>query len=166
MRRLALLLPLLGTVTWAQTAATRGPAAPTAVSRLLQTLREETTPDQAGLGFCVKVDKPGGFVGLEALLEARETGLSRRLRCLALDDPRAVVLGNEPVRLPWSGEVVSRVRSGGYGWSVGQSLAYAYLPIGLADVGTPLVVDVFGVRVGAVVVKDPVFDPRSARVHA
>jgi hypothetical protein len=47
MRRLALLLFLLGTATWAQNAATRGPAAPTAVSRLLQTLREETTPDQA-----------------------------------------------------------------------------------------------------------------------
>jgi glycine cleavage system aminomethyltransferase T len=43
--------------------------------------------------------RPGGFLGREAVLAARERGVTRRLRCLTLDDPRAVALGGEPVLL-------------------------------------------------------------------
>ena len=48
---------------------------------------------RSGLGFCVKLDKPGGFVGDDALREAKAAGLTRKLSLLVLDDPRAVVLG-------------------------------------------------------------------------
>ena len=60
-------------------------------------LTPETTPYEAGLGFCVKLAKEGGFVGRDALEAAREAGLTRRMSLLVLDDPRAVVLGAEPV---------------------------------------------------------------------
>ncbi len=53
------------------------------------TSRPETTPYEAGLGFCVKLDKPGGFEGREALRAVKAAGVTRRLRCLTLDDPRA-----------------------------------------------------------------------------
>ena len=53
-------------------------------------------------------------------------GPRKRLRCLVLDDAAAVCLGNEPVRV--DGEVVGRVTSGGYGFAVERSIAYAYLP--------------------------------------
>ena len=53
----------------------------------------ETDPYEAGLGFCVKLDKPGGFEGRDALAARKEQGLSRRLRCLTLADPRVVVAG-------------------------------------------------------------------------
>ena len=60
----------------------------------------ETTPDEAGLSFAVAMDKEGGFIGRDALLAAREAGgPAQRLRCLVLDDPRSVCLGNEPVRV-------------------------------------------------------------------
>ena len=39
----------------------------------------ETTPDEAGLGFCVKLDKPGGFIGADAVRAAREEGVRRSL---------------------------------------------------------------------------------------
>ena len=53
-----------------------------------------------GSGFCVKLDKPGGFEGRDALAgRARPTGLTRRLRAIVLDDPTAVVVGSEPVRV-------------------------------------------------------------------
>ena len=52
----------------------------------------------------------------------------RRLACLVLEDPRAVALGSEPVRV--AGELVGRVTSGGYGYTVERSIAYAYLPVG------------------------------------
>ena len=51
----------------------------------------------------------------------------RKLACLLLDDPRSVALGNEPVRA--GGEVVGRVTSGGYGYTVEKSIAYALLPV-------------------------------------
>ena len=89
-------------------------------------LTPETTPYEAGLGFCVKLDKEGGFVGRDALVSAREAGLTRRMSLLVLDDPRAVVIGAEPVSV--DGRVVGRVTSGGFGYTCEKSLAYAYLP--------------------------------------
>ena len=50
----------------------------------------------------------------------------RRLRCVVLEDPRSVALGNEPVRI--GGRDCGRVTSGGYGYTVQRSIAYAYLP--------------------------------------
>ena len=85
----------------------------------------EVDPYQAGLGFCVKLDK-GDFLGREALLKRRERPAETRLVCIALDDPRSVALGSEPVRI--AGETVGRVTSGGYGYSVERSIAYAFVP--------------------------------------
>ena len=56
----------------------------------------DDTPFEAGLGFAVKLDK-GEFIGRDALAARREP--ERRLCCLVLDDPRAVALGSEPVRV-------------------------------------------------------------------
>jgi glycine cleavage system aminomethyltransferase T len=109
----------------------------------------ETNPYEAGLGFCVKLDKEGGFVGDAALRAARQAGLSRRLSLLVLDDPRAVVLGSEPVLV--GDEVVGRVTSGGFGYTCEQSLAYAYLPVDLSKPGTEARVNLFGLHVPATV---------------
>ena len=124
----------------------------------------ETDPYEAGLGFCVKLDKPGGFEGRDALLSRREAGPSRRLSCLTLADPRAVVLGGEPVRV--GAQVIGRVTSGGYGYTTGASIAYAYLPVAAAAAGTEVTVNLFGDWVSGVVVAQPLLDPKSTRVHA
>jgi glycine cleavage system aminomethyltransferase T/glycine/D-amino acid oxidase-like deaminating enzyme len=105
-------------------------------------LTPETNPYEAGLGFCVKLDKPGGFIGAEALREAKAAGLSRKLVCIVLDDPRAVVLGAEPVRV--EGEVMGRVTSGGFGYTAEASIAYAYLPVSSAAVDTRVEINLFG----------------------
>lgn len=119
------------------------------------------TPFEAGLGFAVKMDK-GEFVGRAALAAAGEP--TRRLACLTLDDPRSIVLGSEPVR--HAGRPVGRVTTGGYGYSLGASIAYAYLPVALAEPGTRLSVGVFDADVGAVVAAEPRFDPAGARIRA
>jgi 4-methylaminobutanoate oxidase (formaldehyde-forming) len=119
----------------------------------------ETTPYEAGLGFCVKLDKAGGFEGRDALLAAREAGLTRRLRAIVLEDPRAVVVGSEPVRI--GDTVVGRVTSGGYGYSVGASIAYAYLPVD-AGPGTAVSVDLFGRWTPGSVATEPLYDPAGA----
>jgi len=126
-------------------------------------LTAETNPYEAGLGFCVKLDKPGGFLGADALRAARAAGIGRRLRAIVLSDPRRVVLGAEPVR--WAGEVVGRVTSGGYGYSVDASIAYAYLPAD-AKPGVEVEIDLFGTWVSGVVTKDPLVDPQGERVRS
>ena len=86
----------------------------------------DETPYEAGLGFAVKLDKEGGFIGREALVEAKEQGPRKRLVTILLEDPRSVALGNEPVRI--GGEICGRVTTGGYGYTVERSIAYAYVP--------------------------------------
>jgi 4-methylaminobutanoate oxidase (formaldehyde-forming) len=120
----------------------------------------DDTPFEAGLGFAVKLDK-GDFLGREALLAAQEP--TRRLRCLVLSDLRAVALGSEPVRV--EGDAVGRVTSGGYGYSVERSIAYAYLPAGL-DVGQPVEVEIFGEWVAGEIAAEPLFDPRGDRIRS
>jgi 4-methylaminobutanoate oxidase (formaldehyde-forming) len=122
----------------------------------------ETNPYEAGLGFCVKLDKPGGFLGADALRAVKDAGVTRRLRCITLDDPRSIALGSEPVRV--GDKVVGRVTSGGYGYTVGSSIAYAYLPTEV-EVGSTVSIDIFGQWVDGVVASDPLFDPRSTRVR-
>jgi heterotetrameric sarcosine oxidase gamma subunit len=125
-------------------------------------LTAETTPYEAGLGFCVKLDKRGGFEGREALVAAGAAGPRRRLRAMVLADPTTAVIGSEPVRI--GTEVVGRVTSGGFGYTLEQSIAYAYLPVA-ADVGTAVTIDLFGEWVDATVADEPLFDPTGARVR-
>ena len=122
----------------------------------------DETPYEAGLGFAVALEK-GDFIGRDALVAARAAGSRKRLRCLVLDDPRSVCLGNEPVRI--AGEIVGRVTSGGYGFSVERSIAYAYLPPDAA-IGSRGEVDVFGDWVGFEVVKEPLWDPAGDRLRS
>jgi glycine cleavage system T protein len=123
----------------------------------------DETPYEAGLGFAVKLDK-GDFLGRDALLAARERDPERLLACLVLEDPRSVALGSEPVRV--DGTVVGRVTSGGYGYTVGRSLAYAYLPAAAAELGARVEVEIFGEWVAGEVAREPLHDPDGERIRA
>ncbi len=122
----------------------------------------ETTPEAAGLGFAVRMDKASPFVGRDALLaEEAAGGPAERLRCIALEDPLAVCLGGEPVRI--DRETAGRVTTGGYGYRVERSIAYAYLP-GDAGPGVTVEIDIFGELVTGTVVAEPLYDPENARI--
>jgi 4-methylaminobutanoate oxidase (formaldehyde-forming) len=126
----------------------------------------DTTPDEAGLGFAVKLDKGVDFVGRAAVAAARAQGEpARRLVCLVLDDPRAIGLGAEPVRLV-GGDVVGRVTTGGYGFAVASSIAWAWVPSERSAPGTRLEVDIFGDWVGAEVRAEPLYDPAGERIRS
>jgi glycine cleavage system aminomethyltransferase T/glycine/D-amino acid oxidase-like deaminating enzyme len=116
----------------------------------------DETPYEAGLGFCVKRHD---FIGRDAL----RSEPPRRLCCLLLSDPRSVALGNEPVRA--GGEIAGRVTTGGYGYTVERSIAYAYLPAELAEPGTAVEVEIFGHWIAAEVAREPLFDPAGERVR-
>ena len=124
----------------------------------------DETPYEAGLGFAVRLDKGMDFVGRDALVAAKAAGPAKRLRCLVLDDPRSIALGNEPVRV--DGAIVGRVTSGGYGFAVERSIAYAYLPPDGAAIGTRGEIEVFGRWIGFEVAAEPLYDPTGERIRA
>jgi len=125
----------------------------------------DENPYEGGLGFCVKLDKPGWFIGADALRAVRDAGgPARRLACITLEDPRSVALGNEPVRV--GGEIVGRVTTGGYGYTVERSIAYAYVPAEVAVAGTAVEIDIFGQWVAGTVAEEPLHDPAGDLVRA
>ena len=123
----------------------------------------DENPYEAGLGFAVALDKTERSNAHDALAAAKADGPSKRLRCLVLDDALDVCLGNEPVRV--DGRIVGRVTSGGQGFAVEKSIAYAYLPPD-AGIGTRGEVEVFGRWVGFEVMREPLYDPANERVRS
>ena len=122
------------------------------------------TPYEAGLGFCVALDK-GDFIGRAALAEVEARNPSQRLRTLLVgaDDEYLPIYGGEAVRR--NGEVVGGVRSCAYGFTVRRNVALASVPAGL-DVGDRVTIDVFADAVGAEVRPDALIDPQGERVRA
>ncbi|MFZ0324175.1 MAG: FAD-dependent oxidoreductase [Actinomycetes bacterium] len=119
----------------------------------------DDTPDEAGLGFCVRLDKD--FVGREAVVAQRSRGPERMLVCITLDDPRQVVLGNEPVRV--DGVTLGRVTTGSPGYALDVSIAFAYLPAGQAEVGTVVEILVFGQWIAGEIRSEPLYDAANTR---
>ena len=133
-------------------------------------LTPDVTPWEAGLGFAVALDKPGGFIGREALLAAREAGPPRqRIVQFVLDAPEPTL---------WSGELVLRdgapvgeMRSAAFGHTLGRSVGLALLesPYGIdaAFVRTgKWEIDVAGERCAATPHLKPAYDPSATRVRA
>ncbi len=120
-------------------------------------------PYQAGLGFCVDLDK-SDFIGKAALVKAKELGIQNKLCTLVLDgEDYLPVYGGEAVYL--DGRVISRVRSGGYGFTVKRNIVYAYLPKELAKTGTQVGIEVFDKVHPAQVSASVLLDPKGERLR-
>lgn len=111
-------------------------------------------PIEAGLAFAVKLDKPGGFIGRDALAAIKAKGVpSTRMLQFLLRDPEPLLYGNELIYL--NGEEVGYIQVGGYGHTLGGAVG-----IGFAETDTPLTaaivadgiweIDVAGCRVNAI----------------
>ena len=126
-------------------------------------LTAETTPYEAGLGFCVKLDKPGGFEGRDALLAAREAGgPTRRLRAIVLDDPTpwSSAASRCAWTAPWSGGSPPAA-------SATRSARRSPMPTcrSRPDRALRSSIDLFGRWVDGTVTREPLFDPDGARVR-
>ena len=128
----------------------------------------EDTPLQAGLGFAVRLDKPGGFIGRDALAAQREGPLMRRLVVLMLDDPEPLLYHSEPV---WrDGVLVGRISSGAYGHTLGRAIGLGWVshPDGVSDdfvESGRWEIEVACERVSARAELSPPYDPKSFRVR-
>lgn len=84
------------------------------------------TPLEAGLGFAVRLDKSGGFIGRDALMRQKEAGaLTKRLVNFKLRDPAPVLWQEEPIWL--DGRIVGYLSSGAYGFTLGASVGMGYV---------------------------------------
>ena len=125
-------------------------------------------PLEAGLGFAVKLDKPGGFIGRDALVKIKAEGVpKRRMVQFLLQDPKPLLYGNELIHL--NGQEVGYLQIGGYGHTLGGAVG-----IGFAELDEPLTldivntgaweIDVAGERIKARASLKPLFDPTMERI--
>jgi glycine cleavage system aminomethyltransferase T/glycine/D-amino acid oxidase-like deaminating enzyme len=121
---------------------------------------------EAGLGFAVKTDK-GDFIGREAVLEKRETGLQRRFLQFLLEDPEPLLYHNEPILR--DGNMVSYLSSGNYGHHLGAAVGLGYVPCKGETVSDLLAsnyeIEIAGKRFAAKASLKPFYDPKSERVR-
>jgi len=130
-------------------------------------IHSEYNPYEAGLGFAVRLNK-GDFIGRDALLRIKQQGITRKLACMTFDDPAVAVLGKEPIfpqaSASSTSQVLGYVTSANYGYTVGKSIIYGYLPLAHAEEGSRVEVQYFARRYPATVVKEPLYDPQMTRL--
>ena len=119
-------------------------------------INTEYNPYESGLGFAVSQNK-GDFIGRNALIDAKKSGIKNKLCCMVMDNPVDVVMGSEPVM---SGDrLLGYVTSADFGYTVGKAIAYAYLPFNYSDPGTKVDIVYFNERYPATVSAEPLYDP-------
>ena len=124
-----------------------------------------TTPYEAGLGFCVDMNK-GDFIGRDALVKQKADGLTRKLCTLVITDTDEFVqiYGGEAVY--HDGKLVTRVRSGGYGFTVKKNILYVYLPLELAVKGNRFTIELIEGNREAEVTASVLYDPKGEKLRA
>jgi 4-methylaminobutanoate oxidase (formaldehyde-forming) len=132
-------------------------------------LAPDDTPFEAGLGFSVKMDKPGGFIGRDALVSQHGQVLNKRLVMFKLADPKATLFHDELIRL--DGDIVGYISSGAYGFTLGHAvgMGYVHCPTGvtkeLVENGR-FEIEIACERYPAVASLRAFYDPSGARVKA
>jgi sarcosine dehydrogenase len=131
-------------------------------------LTPDDTPWQAGLGWAVKLDKPGGFIGRQALVDARAKPLARRLVSVVLQDSGPLLWGGET--LLREGRPVGDLTSAAYGHTVGASVGLGYVKrddgqaIDAAWLAGKFEIDLAGTRLATKVSVKPPYDPAGQRI--
>jgi dimethylglycine dehydrogenase len=128
-------------------------------------LREYTpdyTPEQAGLARFIDFEKRD-FIGREAALRQRDQEPSHRLVTLVVDAADADAYGDEPVLA--DDRVVGFVTSGGFGHTVGKSIALAYVEPRLVAPEAALRVTILGEDRPARIAAEPLYDPSGGRMR-
>lgn len=119
--------------------------------------REDFTPLESGLDQFICTDKAADFIGKGAVVAEQARGAARRMVVLAIDADDADAVGDEPVYQ--NGEIVGFITSGGYGHTVGKSLAVAYIGSDALARGGQYEVEILDSLRPAVLQARPAYDP-------
>jgi heterotetrameric sarcosine oxidase gamma subunit len=125
-------------------------------------------PFQAGLAFTCAWDKPGGFIGREALLKRRDAVPGRRLVQFVLEDPEPLLYHNEPIFR--DGDLAGHTTSGMYGHTLGSAVALGYVEhvAGATDdyvASGRYEIQIADRRVPARASLEPMLDPQGTRIR-
>jgi len=120
----------------------------------------DSNPYEAGLPFAVDLDTD--FVGKEALEAAKAEGIDSKITPITLDDSTDILRTGCPVIV--GGEAQGYVQAADFGYSLGESIAYTYLPAEYTDAGTSVQVRCEGDLYDATVRDEPLFDPGRDRI--
>ncbi|MER9370458.1 FAD-dependent oxidoreductase [Mesorhizobium sp. M0518] len=128
-------------------------------------ITDEDNVLEAGLGFAVKTAK-GDFLGRDAVLKKKETGLNRRLVQFRLKDPEPLLFHSEAILR--DGKIVGPITSGNYGHHLGGAVGLGYIKCqgeSEADVlGSSYEIEIAGERFAAEASLKSMYDPKSDRV--
>lgn len=125
---------------------------------------------EAGLGFTVDLDKPGGFIGRDAVLAKKAEGpLRRRIVQVLVNDPEPLLFHGEIVKR--NGKALGYVRAASYGFTLGGAVGLAMIDAGERIDQTYLdkgawEIEIAGKTYPATASLRPLYDPSSARVRA
>jgi dimethylglycine dehydrogenase len=122
--------------------------------------RPDFTLMESGMDFFVNWE--GDFIGKKAALIEKKNGPIKKLSVIQIET-ETDVSGDEAVM--YNGKCVSYITSGGYGHSVGKSLAMTYLPIELIDPSIVLEVEILGEFHKAFVEMKPLYDPSGSKMR-
>jgi len=109
----------------------------------------------------IRLDKED-FIGRAASLSLKQRGERMKLTYMAVDAGDNDCRGNEPVYR--NGKVVGLTTSGGYGFAVRKSLAFAYVDPKLARTGEAFEILLLGERKRARIIAEPAWDETNARL--
>ena len=125
-------------------------------------MMSDHNPHEAGVAFSVR--KGGGYIGAEAFEAIDPAQLKKKLVTILFDNDEHVTLGKEAVFV--DGKPVGYTTSSNFGHRIGKSLAYAWLPIEHATLGTKVEVQYFDQFYPAVVSEDVQFDAAMSRLRS
>jgi 4-methylaminobutanoate oxidase (formaldehyde-forming) len=121
---------------------------------------------EAGLGFAVKATK-GDFIGRDAVMRKKESGLSRRLVQFRLKSPEPLLFHNEAIVR--DGKIVGTITSGNYGHHLGGAIGLGYVPsAGQSEtdlLASSYEIEIAGERFATEASLKPMYDPKSERVR-
>jgi dimethylglycine dehydrogenase len=126
-------------------------------------LTNEIDMFEASMERFIRLDKED-FIGKQASLLRQQKGPRMTLVYMSVDNTDSDCVGNEPVY--HAGKVVGVTTSGAYGYTVGKSLAFAYVDPKLTATGTEFEVLVFGERRKARIIPESIWDAENARPRA
>ena len=100
-----------------------------------------------------------------SLIEKKKNGFATKLCTLVLDSEEFTqIYGGEAVYS--EGKVITRVRSGGYGYTLKKNILYAYLPIELSKAGARVDVELIEGKYIAEVTATVLYDPKGEKLRA
>jgi 4-methylaminobutanoate oxidase (formaldehyde-forming) len=125
---------------------------------------------EAGIDFTIAWDKPSGFIGKEAMVKERDSGVrTARMVQVLVGDPEPLLYGDE--QLYRDGEHVGENRFGGYGHTLGGAVGLAMIERE-DDITDEFLgsgsweADIVGRRSPVSVSLEPMYDPKRQRIKA